>query len=102
MKKPLRSLFYLLLLGFMVLMIDYFPLFIVILPANCEDMAIGMCDDDLNRLTADFAGEAEDPAVALADISDGGFFIEVQKDFAKEMQQYQYSAYFTSKIVVTN
>ena len=24
------------------------------------------------------------------------------KDFAKEMQQYQYSAYFTSKIVVTN
>ncbi len=57
-----------------------------VIPAcNDDDAALSECDDDLNRLTDAFADEAADPAVALADISDGGFFIEVQKDFAKEM-----------------
>ncbi|MBO4414721.1 MAG: carboxyl transferase [Lachnospiraceae bacterium] len=57
-----------------------------VIPAcNEDDAVLSECDDDLNRLTPDFAGEAEDPAVALADISDDGFFIEVKKDFAKEM-----------------
>ncbi|MCR5323998.1 MAG: carboxyl transferase [Lachnospiraceae bacterium] len=57
----------------------------VIPSCNEDDAVLSECDDDLNRLTTDFAGEAEDPAVALADLSDGGFFIEVQKDFAKDM-----------------
>ena len=47
MKKPLRSLFYLLLLGFMVLMIDYFPLFIVILPAVYADLVRTYLEKDL-------------------------------------------------------
>ncbi|MCR5686118.1 MAG: carboxyl transferase [Lachnospiraceae bacterium] len=57
----------------------------VIPSCNEDDAALSDCDDDLNRLTDDFAGEAEDPAVALADLSDDGFMIEVGKEFAKEM-----------------
>ncbi|MCR5331245.1 MAG: carboxyl transferase [Lachnospiraceae bacterium] len=57
----------------------------IIPSCNEDDAVLSECNDDLNRLTAGFAGEAEDPAVALADISDDGFFIEVKKDFAKEM-----------------
>ncbi|MBO4415214.1 MAG: carboxyl transferase [Lachnospiraceae bacterium] len=57
-----------------------------VIPACNEDDAIlSECDDDLNRETPAFAEEAADPAIALADISDDGFFIEVKKDFAKEM-----------------
>jgi len=57
----------------------------IIPSCNEDDAALSECDDDLNRLTADFAGEAEDPAVALADISDDGFVLETGKEFAKEM-----------------
>ncbi|MBQ2658992.1 MAG: DUF624 domain-containing protein [Erysipelotrichaceae bacterium] len=48
MKKPLRSLVYLLVLGFMVLMIDYFPLFIMILPAVYADLVRTYLEKDLN------------------------------------------------------
>lgn len=59
--------------------------FVSYLPANCEDMAISECDDDLNRLVPEFAADYADPAKALADISDGGKFVEVKSGYAKEM-----------------
>lgn len=59
--------------------------FIAILPANCEDMAVGECDDDLNRLVPEFAGDIDDPAKALADLSDSNVFFEVKSGYATEM-----------------
>lgn len=57
-----------------------------ILPANNNESAFSdECIDDLNRMTEDFAAEAADPAVALEDIGDNNFFMEVKKGYAKEM-----------------
>ncbi len=59
--------------------------FMTYLPANCEDMAISDCEDDLNRLVPEFAADFADPAKALADISDSNAFVEVKPGYAKEM-----------------
>ncbi len=59
--------------------------FISMIPANCEDMAISDCDDDLNRLVPEFASDMADPVKALADISDNNEFVEVKAGYAKEM-----------------
>lgn len=59
--------------------------FITMIPANCEDMAISDCEDDLNRLVPEFASDFVDPAKALADISDNNEFVEVKSGYAKEM-----------------
>ena len=57
---------------------------ISILPANNEDdSTFEECTDDLNRLT--YQADSKDSAAALADISDNNFFMEVKKDYAKEM-----------------
>ncbi len=57
-----------------------------ILPGNNNDTAFSdECMDDLNRITDNFAAETADPAVALEDIGDNNFFMEVKKEFAKEM-----------------
>jgi len=57
-----------------------------ILPGNNNDTAFSdECMDDLNRMTDNFAAETADPAVALEDIGDNNFFMEVKKEFAKEM-----------------
>ncbi len=57
-----------------------------ILPENNNEIG-GMeeCLDDLNRLVPDFAAEVKDPAAALEDLGDNNFFLELKKDFAKEM-----------------
>lgn len=57
-----------------------------ILPKNNNEIG-GMeeCLDDLNRLVPDFAAEVKDPAAALEDLGDNNFFLELKKDFAKEM-----------------
>ena len=57
-----------------------------ILPENNNEIG-GMeeCLDDLNRLVPDFAAEIKDPAAALEDLGDNNFFLELKKDFAKEM-----------------
>ncbi len=57
-----------------------------ILPENNNEIG-GMeeCMDDLNRLVPDFAAEIKDPAAALEDLGDNNFFLELKKDFAKEM-----------------
>lgn len=55
-----------------------------ILPGNNEDGgSFEECTDDLNRLT--YQADSKDSAVALTDISDNNFFMEVKKDYAKEM-----------------
>lgn len=41
--------------------------------------------DDLNRAVPDFAAEVPDPAVALEDLSDNNFFLELKAGYAKEM-----------------
>lgn len=57
-----------------------------ILPGNNNDTAFSdECMDDLNRMTENFAAEIQDPAVALEDIGDNNFFLEVKKGYAKEM-----------------
>lgn len=59
---------------------------ISILPENNNDTAFSdECMDDLNRMVPDFAREMADPAVALEDISDNNFFLELKPGYAKEM-----------------
>lgn len=57
-----------------------------IIPSNNEDDAsYDECMDDLNRLVPAFTAEIADAKVALTDLSDSNFFVEVKKDYAKEM-----------------
>ncbi len=57
-----------------------------VLPYNNAEEAAGETDtDDLNRQLENLAGELSDAALALADISDNGLFVEVKKAYAKEM-----------------
>ncbi|MCR5203226.1 MAG: carboxyl transferase [Lachnospiraceae bacterium] len=57
-----------------------------ILPLNCNDIGeIEDYMDDLNRDVPDFAAKVADPALALEEIGDNNFFMEVKADYAKEM-----------------
>lgn len=57
-----------------------------ILPANNNETAFSdECMDDLNRVVSDFAAEIADPALALEDLGDNHFFLEVKRGYAKEM-----------------
>ncbi|MBQ9120272.1 MAG: carboxyl transferase [Lachnospiraceae bacterium] len=57
-----------------------------VLPYNNTEEAAGEIDvDDLNRALPNLTAELADTALALADISDNGLFVEVKKDYAKEM-----------------
>lgn len=59
---------------------------IAILPTNNEDDAsFDECTDDLNRLVSSFGTEVADSAIALKDLSDNQFFVEVKAAYAKEM-----------------
>lgn len=59
---------------------------ISILPScNEDEAACSDSEDDLNRLTPEFADLYADPAQALAAISDDNFFVEVKKESAKDM-----------------
>lgn len=59
---------------------------IALLPSNNEDdAAMEECSDDLNRELTTFEDEIEDAVLALKDISDDGFFMEVKAEYAKEM-----------------
>ena len=59
--------------------------FVSFIPANCDDVAISECGDDLNRLVPEFAAYASDPAKALSAIADDNRFVEVKSGYAKEM-----------------
>mgnify|MGYP001022383124 CR=1 FL=1 len=55
-----------------------------LLPANNEDnMSYIDCNDDLNRVTPDI--NTNDPALALREISDNGYVLELKKNYAGEM-----------------
>jgi acetyl-CoA carboxylase carboxyltransferase component len=57
-----------------------------ILPANNEDdMSYDECEDDLNRVCAELENCVEDTAIALSQISDNNFFMEVKSAYAKSM-----------------
>jgi len=57
-----------------------------VLPYNNTEEAAGETDtDDLNRSLDNLSAELSDVALALTDISDNGVFIEVKKEYAKEM-----------------
>ena len=59
---------------------------ISMLPANNEDdMSYEDCTDDLNRVCADLANAAGDPAVLLSNIADNNHFVEVKAAYAKDM-----------------
>ena len=56
------------------------------LPANNEEEADFVdCTDDLNRACAQVEASAKDAALALADIADDGLFLEIKKNYAKDM-----------------
>lgn len=56
------------------------------LPANNEEEAdYAACEDDLNRACTQAELGAKNSVIALADIADDGVFLEVKKDFAKDM-----------------
>ena len=58
---------------------------ISMLPANNEEnLAFEEGTDDLNRLTAELAG-CKDAAVTLSILADNNEFVEVKKDYAKNM-----------------
>lgn len=55
-----------------------------LLPDNNAQAAMGAdTEDDLNRLVSGF--DSADPAVSLAELSDGNVFVEVKAAYAKEM-----------------
>ena len=57
-----------------------------ILPSNNEDEAADVvCEDDLNRAADGVENCVEDTKLALENISDNNFIVEVKKDFAPEM-----------------
>lgn len=58
---------------------------ISILPSNNEDDSFEDCKDDLNRTLDGLTSELADPAKALADIADSNQFVEVKKEFGKDM-----------------
>ena len=59
---------------------------VTILPANNEDdMSYSECTDDLNRVCSDLENYAGATDLALAQISDDNFFLEVKKDYDKSM-----------------
>ncbi len=59
---------------------------ISILPANNEDdLSYSECNDDLNRVVADLENYVGASDLALAQISDDNFFLEVKKNFAPAM-----------------
>lgn len=59
---------------------------ISILPANNEDdLSYSECNDDLNRVSADLENYAGASDLALAEISDDRFFLEVKKAYDPSM-----------------
>lgn len=59
---------------------------ISILPSNNEDEAVDIvCEDDLNRAAEGIESCVQDTKLALENISDSNFVVEVKKDFAPEI-----------------
>ncbi len=57
-----------------------------VLPSNNEDEAADLvCEDDLNRAAEGVENCAADTKLALENLSDNNFIVEIKKDFAPEM-----------------
>lgn len=56
-----------------------------ILPSNNEEDAVTDCVDDINRIIPNLEGFKDDARAVIQNISDGSFFLEIKKDFAKDV-----------------
>lgn len=56
-----------------------------ILPSNNMEESLGDCDDDLNRIIPNLDSFTGDSRAVFANIADNNSFVEVKKDFAKDM-----------------
>ena len=56
-----------------------------VLPGNNKAEAVSEEADNLNRVLYNFDAELDDVTLALTDLSDNSFFMEVKKSFAEEM-----------------
>lgn len=63
---------------------DYTKRLLKILPMNCQDLAVDVSSDDLNRMTSELSEESDIRTIA-ASVADQGAFIEVKKDYADSM-----------------
>lgn len=69
-----------------VAMINQIRDLVSIIPGcSSDDCTLADCEDDLNRLVPEFAGDLDDITVGIRDLSDGGFFVEAKAGYAKEM-----------------
>lgn len=57
----------------------------IIPSCNEDECSVADCEDDLNRLVPEISGDLDDVTAAIKDISDGGFFVETKKLYAKSM-----------------
>ncbi len=55
------------------------------LPSNNQEGATAECTDDLNRIIPNLDGFVKDGRAVLQNIADGNVFVEVKKDYAKDM-----------------
>lgn len=55
------------------------------LPSNNEDEDIAECTDDLNRIIPNLDGLAKDARAVIQNIADNNLFVEVKKDFSKDI-----------------
>lgn len=55
------------------------------LPSNNEDDDVAECTDDLNRIIPNLDGLAKDARAVLQNIADNNIFVEVKKDFSKDI-----------------
>lgn len=56
-----------------------------ILPSNNADTAVIDPSDDLNRIIPNLDGFADDARAVIQNIADDALFVEIKKDYAKEM-----------------
>lgn len=55
------------------------------LPSNNEDDDTADCTDDLNRIIPNLDGFAKDARAVLQNVADNNVFVEIKKDFCKDM-----------------
>ncbi len=55
------------------------------LPSNNEDDDVTECTDDLNRIIPNLDGLAQDARAVIQNIADNNIFVEVKKDFSKDI-----------------
>lgn len=55
------------------------------LPSNNEDDDVAECADDLNRIIPNLDGLAQDARAVILNIADNNIFVEVKKDFSKDI-----------------